>query len=338
MNSVERGANAGEKDRLMDYVRLGRTELEVSLVSLGTWSHGGPNKAGTRSVGWSGYDRNEAKQALVAAFEAGINHWDTADVYGSGRSEELIGEVLRDVSRTDVVLASKVGWDPGPYEHFYEPAWMRSQLESSLRRLGTDVLDIFYLHHCDFGPNDCYFDDALESIRRFRDEGLIRHIGLSDWSAERIMRFIERVDPDVVQPYRNLLEDDYASSGLKNWVETHDLGTAFFSPLKHGLLLGKYEEPTTFPEGDFRQNVAAFADAALLKRLREIKDMLAERFSAHSNSVLYGIVGPLTQDASTACVLMGQRNERQVLSASSVSIRMSAEDATWVRSLFEAVT
>jgi myo-inositol catabolism protein IolS len=335
MISAVRGVNAGEKGRLMDYVRLGRTELEVSLVSLGTWSHGGPNKAGERSVGWSGYDRKAAKQALVAAFEAGINHWDTADVYGSGRSEELIGEVLGDLSRSEVVLASKVGWDPGPHKYFYDPSWMRSQLESSLRRLGTDVLDIYYLHHCDFGPDDRYFDDALDTIRRFREEGLIRHIGLSDWSADRIMRFIERVDPDVVQPYRNLLEDDYASSGLKNWVETHDLGAAFFSPLKHGLLLGKYDAPTTFPDGDFRQNVAAFTDASLLKRLKENKAKLAERFSGHPNSVLYGIVGPLTQDASTACVLMGQRNEGQVLSASSVSTRMSEDDAAWVRALFE---
>ena len=130
----------------METVRFGRTGLEVSLISLGTWSHGGPNKAGERSVGWSGYDREQSKQGLLDAFDEGINHWDTADVYGGGRSEELIGEVLKQVDRSELVLASKVGWDPGPHDHFYHPEWMRSQLQGSLVRLGTDVLDLSLIH------------------------------------------------------------------------------------------------------------------------------------------------------------------------------------------------
>jgi len=318
----------------METVRFGRTGLDVSLISLGTWSHGGPNKAGDRSVGWSGYDRGQAKEALLTAYEAGINHWDTADVYGSGRSEELIGEVLREVDRTKLVLASKVGWDPGPHSHFYHPDWMRTQLEGSLKRLGTDVLDIYYLHHCNFGDDDRYFEDALATMRRFKADGLIRHIGLSDWSAERIMTFIERVDPDVVQPYRNVLDDDYESSGLKAWVEENDVGVAFFSPLKHGLLLGKYQEATTFPEGDFRQNVPEFADENLLARLIENKNHLEKQFREHPNPVLFGVVGPLTEDAPSGCVLMGQRNPAQVRSAASVAMHMGTDDASWVRNLF----
>ena len=318
----------------METVRFGRTGLEVSLISLGTWSHGGPNKAGERSVGWNGYNRDQSKQGLLDAFDEGINHWDTADVYGGGRSEELIGEVLKQVDRSELVLASKVGWDPGPHEHFYHPEWMRSQLQGSLQRLGTDVLDIYYLHHCDFGPDDSYFDDAIAAMLRFKEEGLIRCIGLSDWSAARIMSVIERVNPDVVQPYRNLMDDDYESSGLKGWIEENDAGVAFFSPLKHGLLLGKYDTPVSFPDGDFRQNVPEFMDASLLERLSANKRHLMERFSEHPNPVLYGVVGPLTEDSRSSCVLMGQRNPAQVRCASSVAMPMSEEDAAWVRHLF----
>ena len=99
-----------------------------------------------------------------------------------------------------------------------------------------------------------------DAMRRFRDEGKIRFIGLSDWDARKIMKFIERVDPDVVQPFRNIIDDEYDSSGLKAWVDAHDLGVAFFSPLKHGLLTGKYDEPQSFPEGDFRSTIAEFRD------------------------------------------------------------------------------
>ena len=322
----------------MERVRLGRTELEASIVSLGTWSYGGPNKAGDRSVGWSGYDREACKRALICAHENGINHWDTADVYGSGRSEELLGEVLRDVARQDIILASKVGWDPGPHGHFYHPDWMRRQLENSLRHLRTDVLDIYYLHHCDFGPNNEYLDDAVEAMHRFREEGLIQFIGLSDWSCGRIMDVVGAVDPDVVQPYRNLLDDDFAASGLQQWVEHHDVGTAFFSPLKHGLLLGKYTAPQHFPDGDFRQNVAEFRDAALLSRLQENKERLKHRFKGHPNPVLWGVTGPLTEDVGHACVLMGQRNPKQVLSAASVGQRMTSDEAAWVRALYQSLS
>jgi len=111
-------------------------------------------------------------------------------------------------------------------------------MRASLRNLRTDVIDLYYFQPLRLWANDEYFDDALAVMRRFRDEGKIRFIGLSDWDGRKIMKFIERADPDAVQPYRNVIDDDYESSGLKAWVESHDLGVAFFSPLKHGLLLG----------------------------------------------------------------------------------------------------
>ena len=140
---------------------------------------------------------------------------------------------------------------------------MREQAERSLRNMRTDVIDLYYFHHCDFGPDDVYFDGALETMRRLRDEGKVRFIGLSDWDASRIMRFIERVDPDVVQPYRNLVDDGYESSGLKQWVDRHDLGVAFFSPLKHGLLLGKYDSRSSLPKAT---SAAASPTSATPKR------------------------------------------------------------------------
>src|SRR5438309_8450983 len=179
----------------MRRIRFGRTNVEVPVVSLGTWGHGGARTSEGNPVGWSGHDDTKAKEALQLAWRNGITHWDTADAYGNGHAEELIGEVLEKVPRADIFLATKFGWVKGPSNHFYDAAFMRSQCERSLRNLRTDTIDLYYFHHCDFGERDQYFDGALEMMRRLQKEGKIRFVGLSDWDATKIMRFIERVDP-----------------------------------------------------------------------------------------------------------------------------------------------
>lgn len=315
----------------MRTLRFGRTNVEVPAVSLGTWGHGGPKTSEGVAVGWSGHDDAQAREALVAAHRAGITHWDTADAYGDGHAEELIGSVWNEVPRQEIFLATKFGWVKGPHDHYYDPGFMRAQCERSLRLLRTDVIDLYYFHHCDFGPGDRWFEPALEVMRRLREEGKIRFIGLSDWSARKIMRFIERVDPDVVQPYRNVIDDDYEASGLKAWVDGHDLGVAFFSPLKHGLLLGKYDAPRSFPEGDFRSRIPEFGDAQFLERMRRARVEMERRFAGRREPVLHALVGALLAGNPTATVLLGQRNAGQVAAAASVGEALTEEEAEWVR-------
>ena len=314
-------------------IRLGRTNVRVPAISLGTWGHSGEQvTAGGRSVGWTNQDDAQAKEALVRAWRNGITHWDTADVYGNGNAERLIGEVFEaTVPRRDVFVASKFGWDPGDAGHFYDPRVLREHAERSLRLMRTDVIDLYYFHHSDFGPNDEYLDGALEEMHRLRDEGKVRFIGLSDWDASKIVRVIDRVNPDVVQPYRNLVDDDYESSGLKAWVDAHDLGVAFFSPLKHGLLLGKYDHPVEYGEGDFRSNVADFRDPAAIERYKRAAAAMRERFGAFPEPVLHAVTGALLAGNPTACVLLGQRNPRQVEAAAAVGAALTAEEAGWVR-------
>ena len=268
----------------MRKVRLGRTGVQVSAIACGTWAHGGPKKVGGMEVGWAGHDDQRAIEALEAAYHSGITHWDTADVYGDGHSERLIGGLWDRVPRERIFLATKVGWDPSPYEHFYHPQLIEERIERSLRYLKTDCIDLFYLHHCDFGPQGRYLDGAVEALRTARDAGKIRFIGLSDWSSEKVARYAPRVEPEVVQPYRNVIDDSYASSGLKKWVEENDAGVAFFSPLRHGLLLGKYDEPTRFPSGDHRNRIAEFGDAAALARLRGCRAAVEKRFEMRAST------------------------------------------------------
>jgi len=323
----------------MRTLRFGRTNAQVPAISLGTWGHGGPNMADGTPVGWSGHDDGLAKAALVEAHRQGITHWDTADAYGSGHAEQLIGQVFAEgVPRKDIFVASKFGYQKGPSDHWYDPGYMRAQCEASLRNLQTDVIDLYYFHHCDFGMNDEYFDDALAAMRSFRAEGKIRFIGLSDWDARKIMKFVERADPDAVQPYRNLIDDDYESSGLKAWVDGHDLGVAFFSPLKHGVLLGKYDEPQDFAEGDFRRNIPEFGDPKFLARMRYARNEMTRRFTGQPEPVIHALTSALLSGNPTATVLLGQRNPKQVDAAVAAGGDvLSDEDASWVRRVYRGI-
>lgn len=325
----------------MRTVRLGRTGLEVPVVSLGTWSYGGESESGSGTpVGWSGHDDSTARAAMGAAYRAGITHWDTADVYGDGRSERLIGTMWEEVPRDAIVLATKVGWDRGGHSRWYHPEMIRRHIDASLENLRTDHLDILYFHHADFGPDDQWLDDALAAFHEARAAGKVRFIGLSDWDSERIMRVIGRVDPDVVQPYRNVTHDDYAMTGLAAWVAEHDIGVAFFSPLRHGLLLGKYSTSSIFSVGDFRSTDPAFTDPRVLERLAHNAGVLRRRYVDRPEPVLSALTGVLLDDAPTGTVLLGQRSPAQVAAAALAGAAppLGEVEARWVRGLYYGIS
>ncbi len=317
----------------MKHITFGRTNEKVATISLGTWAYGSGNISGGRSVGWADQSDTDSRNALIQAWKSGINHWDTADVYGNGLSEKIIGKVWDVVPRNDIFLATKVGWDKGGYEKFYHPKMIEQHLESSLKNLQTSVIDLYYFHHSNF-DSDTILDDALALFHRFRDDGKIRFIGLSDWDSIKIMKYIDRVNPDVIQPYRNVMDDPYESSGLKAWVEKNNAGIAFFSPIKNGLLTGKYDKPPVFKEGDFRRNVEDFQDVELLKKLKQNKLFLENHFEDHPQPVLHGLLGALLADSPTGCVLLGQRDEGQVLAAAELGDELSGEDAQMVKELY----
>ena len=319
---------------MMRQVTLGRTKVPVSAVSLGTWAFGGANMSGKIPVGWSGQKDADSKNALIHAWELNINHWDTADVYGEGKSEKLIGELWNTIPRQDIFLATKVGWDMGPYSHWYNPEHMKHKMERSLKNLKTDYVDVMYLHHCNFGNNDEYFDKALETIQQFQKDGKTRFIGLSDWSAKKIVRYINKCNPDIVQTYRNIMDDNYKSSGLKNYIDKNNIGVCFFSPIKHGLLTGKYKSPTTFEIGDHRSKVKQFIDKSIISKMEQNKNILEKKYSNEKNAVMYGIVNSLFYDSPTGCVILGQRNTEQVEIASSLGEIIPKKESEWIKSLY----
>jgi len=153
-----------------------------------------------------------------------------------------------------------------------------------------------------------------------------------------VPRYADRVDPDVVQPYRNVVDDTWESSGLIDWVERNDAGVAFFSPFKHGLLLGRYQEPPEFGPGDHRNRVPGFSDPESLAHFRRRREAVEHRWPSRAHPFLHALVGTQLTDAPTGCVLAGLRRPHHVEAAVQAGQALSARDAAWVRSLYRGET
>ena len=318
----------------MKYIKLGKTDETVSTISLGTWAFGGPGTVGKNiPVGWANQNKDDSISVLKKSHDSGINHWDTADVYGDGISEKIIGETWKDISRSSIFLATKVGWDMGEYDYFYHPKLIKKNIDRSFNNLKTDYIDLFYLHHCNF-KEDQHFFEAIEIMDDYRKAGKIRFLGISDWDCKKIMKYIDKYNFDVVQPYRNVMDSDYSFSGLKKYISENDLGVCFFSPIKHGLLTGKYLSPPTFQKGDHRLKIKEFFDQKTLNWMVENKEELVRKFSHHPNPVLHGLIGSLLEDSPAGCVLLGQRNIEQVEVAKTLGDALSKEDSDWVKNLY----
>lgn len=238
----------------MNYRILGRSGLKVSEISLGCWAIGGPAWRDGNPVGWSGNDDGESLDGLKRAFELGINHFDSADVYGDGHSERVLGRFLREVPREDVVIASKVGWFRGTAPNAMQGLHIRHQLEQSLLNLGTDYLDLHYFHNTNFGPDDQFLHEAADTMRDLQKEGKLRVIGQSAYGVGDFLRVCPITQPDVLQfgysaPGGGDWDDANAteSGDFFSWADAQNLGLVLFGPLKQGLLLDKFDpgEPAT---------------------------------------------------------------------------------------------
>jgi aryl-alcohol dehydrogenase-like predicted oxidoreductase len=268
---------------MLKYRKLGKCGLEVTEIGLGCWAIGGPSFGDDGSPnGWAGNDDKESLAALHKAYELGINHWDTADAYGKGHSEQLIGEAFKQgIPRDKIVLATKVGWFRGTARHPFEQRHVRNQLEQSLRNMHTDYVDIYYLHNPYFGENDEYLEGAAEEVHLMKTEGKIRVIGQSAYTIEQFKRVCPVSKPEVLQlPYNAMRSPfDTPETDIFKWADEQDLGVVMFGTYAKGLLTGKYDanKPPAFEHGDIRVSVELF-QKEFLKKFEPALKKLRDRF------------------------------------------------------------
>lgn len=231
----------------MRYRALGSTGIRVSAIGFGGWGIGG-RTAGATSYGST--DDAQSRRALEAAFDRGITFYDTANVYGDGHSEELIGEVFR--SRRDrVVLATKAGMLPSYAGPDFSPDGLRASLEGSLRRLATDHVDILQLHN----PVPAEIEarpEILASLQDFRTEGKIRAFGFSAKSPDEASAMVATPGLACLQVNLNLLDWRAVDGGLLDEAARRGVGIVARTPLAFGFLTGDIAAEQTFRDEDHR--------------------------------------------------------------------------------------
>jgi aryl-alcohol dehydrogenase-like predicted oxidoreductase len=232
------------KDNMLEYTNIKGTTLMSSRIALGTWAIGGWM--------WGGTDEKESIRTIHAALDQGINLIDTAPIYGYGRSEEIVGEALRQHGgRENVILATKVGvdWTTGQIERNSTRQRILRELEDSLRRLQTDYIDIYQVHWPDpLVP----MEETAATLRELCEQSKIRAIGVSNHSPEEMARF-ETVAPiHTIQPPYNLFEREIESDVLP-YARSRRITTLTYGALCRGLLGGTMRANRQFSNDDMRK-------------------------------------------------------------------------------------
>jgi aryl-alcohol dehydrogenase-like predicted oxidoreductase len=260
---------------------LGRSGVGVSAIGLGAWAIGGPFSANGREAGWGEVDDEESIAAVRQALDLGVTLIDTADTYGAGHSERVVGRALAG-RRDAVVIATKFGntFDEATRTRTgtdVSAGYIRAACQASLHRLGTDRIDLYQLH-CDAEP--AQVDDIVAALESLVDSGLIRGYGWSTDDATKAAAFAKGPHCTAIQHVLNVFED--APDMLAACGE-HDLASINRAPLAMGLLGGKYDQHSQLAPRDVRgaggqRWVAYFRDGRpspqFLRRLNAIRDIL----------------------------------------------------------------
>ena len=313
----------------MDYRQLGRSGLKVSPLCLGTMMFGGAT------------DEVASRAIVDHAREAGINFIDTADVYTEGRSEEITGRAIA-ATRHDWVLATKVAnpLGPGPNQGGLSRKWVLQACDDSLRRLGTDFIDVYYLHKEDHATP---LVETVRALGHLVAQGKIRHFGVSNYRSWRLAEICRLCDdlgidrPIVSQPYYNAMNRMPEVEHLPA-CGYYGLGVASYSPLARGVLTGKYE-PGEAPQQGTR---AARGDKRILQtEWRQESLVIAQTIKQHAAArgmtpIQFAVAWVLNNRFLTAAIAGPRTLEQWQAYLAALEVSFSAEDEALIDGLVPA--
>lgn len=247
----------------MKYTHLEGLDIKLSCLGLGGWQLGGH--------GWGKVSETAMVNAVRKAMDSGITFFDTAPIYGLGHSEELLGKVLG-TERKNVILATKVGftWKKNDvFERYIDnsPGNINKEIDMSLKRLGTDYIDVYQIHWPD--PNTP-IEDTLFALKKLKQSGKIRCIGCCNFSLELLKEAVKYGEIRTIQIPYNLIDREFESD-LLPFCRESNIGVLAYSPIAKGLLTGKYDRNTRFEPDDHRSRVQYFHGEAFLKNLEIVE-------------------------------------------------------------------
>ena len=299
----------------MQYRDLGRTGIKVSEIGFGAWAIGGATEASGVPVGWGGTTDDESIAAIRRARDLGITFFDTADIYGHGRSESLLGLVLSR-SRKDVIIATKFGnvrTESGQHKKDFSKQHLFHAVDGSLKRLRTDYIDLYQLHNPAIERLEG--DEIHEAMDKLQEAGKIRVWGVSISTPDEGIEIIKRGWGYTLQVLYNVLNQAPAEELFPLALE-RGFGIIARVPLASGLLSGKYRSDSIFPKNDIRQN---FLTPRRLEevtgRIDEMRGIVGREARSLSEAALRFV---LANDA-VSCTIPGAKNVRQVESNAAAS-------------------
>ena len=286
----------------MKYTKLKKSNIEVSVIGLGTNAVGGHNL-------FQNLNEEDGKDFVREALKNGVTFIDTADIYGPGRSEELVGEVLKEFDREDYVIATKGAqkWSSdGSIKTNNRPEYLRDALENSLQRLQLDYVDLYYLH---FPDGETPFAESIGELARLKEEGKIRSIGISNVSLEQLKEANANGDISVLQSPYNMF-DRSAEAELLPYCIENNISFIPYGPLAFGLLGGGFTKDSNLDEQDWRNSIPLFQGDQFQQALTKV-DKLKE-FALKKDTTLpnLALAWLLAQEGVDAVIPGGKRKER----------------------------
>lgn len=297
---------------------LGMTELDVSRICFGTWQLGGD---------WGSFEEEPAIAAIRRARELGIDFFDTAQGYGWGESERLLGRALADELRSDrdaLVIATKGGlrMEGDQLRRDSSPGWLREGVDRSLEALAVDHIDVYQIHWPD--PNTPVAETA-GALQELVDEGKIRHVGASNFDAPQMAGFAQTRPLETLQPPYHLFRREIEDEVLP-YCREQDIGVLVYGPLAHGLLTGTIEEDVSFADDDWRSGSDLFRSENLkrnLEAVRRLTDLASEGgFTVSQLAIAWTLANPAVHVA-----IVGTRNADHIAeSTAAAEIELSDGD------------
>lgn len=320
----------------MEYRKIGNSDLELSVITFGAWAAGGWM--------WGSTDRNDAIKAIKASYDLGVTSIDTAPIYGQGDSEEIVGDAIKGISRDKLQIVTKFGmrWDlnkgdfafksknnDGKDIDIYKYASKESvifECEQSLKRLGTDYIDLYQIHWPDVTTP---ISETFEAVSRLIEQGKVRYAGVCNYNVEQL-----KEADQTLEIISNQIPFSMVNRGVEEetvpYCNEKNKAVLAYSPMERGLLTGKITSDYQFEEGDHRKGVKFFTPESIEKTnafLAKIKPLADEKNASLSQLVLRWTV----ERPGITIALVGARNAKQsVQNAEAIQVKLTADEIQFI--------
>ncbi|MFF5383068.1 aldo/keto reductase [Pedobacter suwonensis] len=325
----------------MEYRKIGNSDLSLSVITFGAWAAGGWM--------WGSTDRNDAVNAIKASYDLGVTSIDTAPIYGQGDSEEIVGDAIKGISRDKLQVVTKFGmrWDltkgdfgfksknnDGAAIDIYKYAGKESviyECEQSLKRLGTDYIDLYQIHWPD---STTPISETFEAVSRLIEQGKVRYAGVCNYDIAQLKEADQTLEIISNQIPFSMVNRSVEEETVPYCIENNKSVLAY-SPMERGLLTGKMTADYKFEEGDHRQGNKFFSPESIEKTnafLAKIKPLADEKNATLSQLVLRWTI----ERPGITIALVGARNEKQaVQNAKAVNVKLNAEEIQFINTELE---